>query len=294
MALLSLLASAPALSIRMQAPAAAPTAAAPAAAASGKRLLVLGGNGFVGREVCLNAVDAGWTVTSLSRRGESPDAEDPRLSQVAWCAGDATDAETVRSLVDQSDAVIHAIGLLFDVNSGLTALNNVVSGSRSQAGAESTYDNITRKTACHVIDALNARELAAGAPPTPFGFVSCAEAGWPDVRFGDRVEKLAPDWLCRYLAAKRAVEAQLGIKGPAPEKIRPVIVRPSFIWNWKKLDILPLIPVFNTASALGVPFADKTVRVETLAKALVAGIDDGAVSGVKRYMDMEALAERLP
>ena len=127
-----------------------------------------------------------------------------------------------------------------------------------------------------------------------FCFVSCAEAGWPDVRFGDRVEKLAPDWLCRYLAAKRAVEAQLGIKGPAPEKIRPVIVRPSFIWNWKKLDILPLIPVFNTASALGVPFVDKTVRVETLAKALVAGIDDGAVSGVKRYMDMEALAERLP
>ena len=73
-----------------------------------------------------------------------------------------------------------------------------------------------------------------------------------------------------------------------------MIVRPSFIWNWKKLDILPLIPVFNTASALGVPFVDKTVRVETLAKALVAGIDDGAVSGVKRYMDMEALAERLP
>ena len=44
MALLTLLASAPALSIRMQAPAAAPTAAAPAAAASGKRLLVLGGH----------------------------------------------------------------------------------------------------------------------------------------------------------------------------------------------------------------------------------------------------------
>ena len=36
---------------------------------------------------------------------------------------------------------------------------------------------------------------------------------------------------------KRAVEAQLGIMGLAPEKIRPVIVRPSFIWNWKKLDI---------------------------------------------------------
>ena len=38
----------------------------------------------------------------------------------------------------------------------------------------------------------------------------------------------------------------------------------------------------------------RNCHVETLAKALVAGIDDGAVSGVKRYMDMEALAERLP
>ena len=71
----------------------------------------------------------------------------------------------------------------------------------------------------------------------PLAFVSCAEAGWPDVQFGDRVEAAAteltlslvltltpalaltpnpipdqaaaPEWLVRYLAAKRAVEAKL-------------------------------------------------------------------------------------
>ena len=76
----------------------------------------------------------------------------------------------------------------------------------------------------------------------------------------------------------------------------PRSVYAGSVWAWENIWFVAnaLIPVFNTASALGVPFVDKTVRVETLAKALVAGIDDGAVSGVKRYMDMEALAERLP
>jgi len=39
-----------------------------------------------------------------------------------------------------------------------------------------------------------------------------------------------------------------------------VIYRPSLIWNWSKLDVLPIIPFFNLASALGVPFVDKTVH----------------------------------
>jgi len=71
-----------------------------------------------------------------------------------------------------------------------------------------------------------------------------------------------------------------------------VIVRPSLIWSWDKLDVLPVIPVFNIANAIGVPFVDKTVRVETLADAIVAGLEDESVSGVQRYMKMEELAAR--
>ena len=45
---------------------------------------------------------------------------------------------------------------------------------------------------------------------------------------------------------------------PADARRRTALVpSPSFIWNWRKLDILPVIPVFNIASALGVPFVDK-------------------------------------
>ena len=38
-----------------------------------------------------------------------------------------------------------------------------------------------------------------------------------------------------------------------------------------QVDVLPAIPIFNFASMVGVPFVDKTVRVETLSKAAVPG-----------------------
>ena len=122
---------------------------------------------------------------------------------------------------------------------------------------------------------------------TPFAFVSCAESGWPDVAGGSFVESnVAPEWLRRYLVAKRAVEAKLTENS---DKLRPVVYRPSLIWSWGKLDVLPIIPVFNLASALGVPFVDRTIRVGTLADAIVAGIA-GDAEGVQRFAAMDELA----
>lgn len=257
------------------------------------KLLVIGGNGFVGREVCKYAVQNGFAVTSLSRRGQTPDPEDELLSQVDWHAGNALDKATVDKYVGDADAVVHCIGLLFDVESGLQSFNRFTSFSQSKPDPESTYDNITRKTALLVIDALNKRSAMpfglGGKVETPMAFVSCAEAGWPDVQFGEQVEAAAPDWLKRYLLAKRAVEVELG----ASSKIRPIIVRPSFIWNWGKLDILPVIPLFNVASALGVPFVDKAVRVEAVGAAIVAGLMDEQVRGVQRFSQVEELSARV-
>ena len=76
--------------------------------APGTKLLVIGGNGYVGREVCKNAVQMGYAVTSLSRRGECPDASDPFLSQVEWRAGNALDKPTIKEAVGKADAVSRA------------------------------------------------------------------------------------------------------------------------------------------------------------------------------------------
>ena len=252
-----------------------------------KRLCVLGGSGYVGREVCTRAVARGWEVASLSRRGENPVPGDAALDLVDWVRGDAANAKDVQAFVKDADAVVHAVGLLFDVDSGLTQFSKVVSGSGSVPGEESTYDRITRQTAFNAIDATANRLRLPFAPRTPFAFVSCAESGWPDVSGGSFVESnLAPEWLGRYLVAKRAVEAKLNDN---TDKLRPIIYRPSLIWSWGKLDVLPIIPVFNLASALGVPFVDRTIRVGTLADAIVAGVA-GDVEGVQRFAAMDELA----
>ena len=181
--------------------------------ASRTKLLVIGGNGFVGSEVCRRAVEKGFDVTSLSRRGVCPDPNDELLSQVNWQAGNALEKATVTKYVNDADAVVHAIGLLFDVDSGLKQLNFFTSASGSKPDESSTYDNITRKTALMVIAALNARALQRrllGGGRTPMAFVSCAEAGWTDVTFGPQVRVrvtigvrvglgLRPLWLARRI-----------------------------------------------------------------------------------------------
>jgi len=259
------------------------------------KVAVFGGTGYVGSQVCERLIQRGYTVTGVSRRGTNPKPSNEYLEQVNWVKGDATNPSDVKAIVEDSDAIVHAVGLLFDVESGLEGLNNFVSGSKSVPDAEkSTYDNITRQTMFNILDAIEKRnpiqKMMKGSGKIPLAFVSCAEAGWPDVPGGAFVEeKIAPEWLRKYLAAKRKVEARLGA---STSVVRPVIMRPSLIWSWDKLDVLPVIPVFNIASALGVPFVDKTVRVETLADAIVEGIVDDSVSGVQRYMDMEDLAKR--
>ncbi len=219
-----------------------------------------------------------------------------------WVQGDATDARTVERVLKDSDAAVHAIGLLFDVDSGLANLNKIVSGSGSVPGESSTYDAITRSTAFNVIDAIERKQMTNigsilssrnGNSRYPLCFVSAAEAGWPDVPFGPTVDGLAPKWLNRYLVAKRAVESRLGESNASKGTIRSAIYRPSLIWDWTKFDVLPVIPVFNLAAAMGVPFVDKTVRIETLADAIVAGIEGDDVEGVQRVGEMEAISQRV-
>ena len=62
------------------------------------RLLVLGGSGYVGRQVCREAIQRGWAVTSLSRRGENP-CPGTELDRVRWVKGNAADEQLLLSLI---------------------------------------------------------------------------------------------------------------------------------------------------------------------------------------------------
>ena len=86
-------------------------------------VVVFGGTGYVGSKVCERLIEKGFTVTGVSRRGMNPDPSSPTLEQVQWVSGDATQYDEVQHYVTEADAVVHTVGLLFDVESGLEQLN---------------------------------------------------------------------------------------------------------------------------------------------------------------------------
>lgn len=247
-----------------------------------KRLLVCGGSGFLGREVCRSAVARGWAVTSLSRRGVNPEPGCSALDEVSWVAGDASDQVLLDQLSSQTDAFVHSVGLLLDTESGLGALNVVTSGSRSVPSAGATYDSVMRKSAIALLEAAK-----GDTTRRPFVFVSASEAGWPEIPAGRAIEPRLFEFLGRYLTAKRGVEAALANEA----SVRPLLVRPSLMWSWGKLDVLPILPVWNTFSALGV--ADgafgKMLRVEVVGAAIVQALER-EVEGVLGPADLEAIA----
>ena len=115
---------------------------------------MLGGSGFLGRQVCKEAVGRGWEVTSLSRRGANPEPGDVALECVTWVAGDAGDSALLEKLAAEADAFVHSVGLLLDAESGLGGLNFITSGSRSVPGDGATYDSVMRSTALALLSAV--------------------------------------------------------------------------------------------------------------------------------------------
>lgn len=260
-------------------------------AAKGK-ILVLGGTGFLGQEVCQRAVAEGYSVTSLSRRGLPPvlDSRDS-TNQIDYRQGDACNIDSIKNILreDGYTAVVHCIGLLFDDASGLGKYNTLVSGSGSVPDAGSTYDRITRRTAFNAIDA--AKEYAAHKKrdSMPFVFTSAAEAGWPDVPFGESIENyLAPEWLRRYLKAKREVEGKLNESGDA---LRSIIFRPSLIYSMDRPASFLPVGAFFVGNAVGLPFVDRPVTVASLATAILKAISNPSTKGVLRFQQIDELSK---
>ena len=199
---------------------------------SSGRLLVCGGSGFLGREVCREAVSRGWAVTSLSRRGVNPEPGST-LDGVKWVAGDMSDADLLTKLAAEADAFVHSVGLLLDTESGLGGVNFITSGSRSVPAEGATYDTVMRDSA--VALAAAAQSGVTGGAEMPLVYVSAAEVAWCESDGGKKLEAALPEFLGRYLSAKREAEALL----QDTAGLRVVLARPSLMYDWGKLDVLP-------------------------------------------------------
>jgi nucleoside-diphosphate-sugar epimerase len=99
-------------------------------------------------------------------------------------------------------------------------------------------------------------------------------------------------WLEEYLVAKRAVEARLGEMTEAGA-IRGSCLRPSLVYSPDKPAAMPAVGAFYVGNAIGLPFVDMPVTVDTLASAAVRCVEDGRSSGALDYRDMERLSAEL-
>ena len=75
-----------------------------------KKLLVLGGNGFVGSHVCMEALGRGVPVVSLNRTGRPDAADGSWVNNVMWVRGDLFDPARWEDSLDEVQAVISCVG----------------------------------------------------------------------------------------------------------------------------------------------------------------------------------------
>jgi len=77
------------------------------------KIVVIGGNGFIGRELCRRAVEAGHEVTSVARSGPpDPAVRGPWAAAVEWRAADVFAPQDWRDVLEGADSVVHSIGII--------------------------------------------------------------------------------------------------------------------------------------------------------------------------------------
>ncbi|KAI7816433.1 hypothetical protein BC939DRAFT_469168 [Gamsiella multidivaricata] len=275
----------------------------PSIQALAKKLLVVGGTGGVGFQVCKLAVARGWDVTSLSRRGKPTMTEATKADFVApqgwtqkvnWAKGDSLEPNSYKDTIVGTNAVVHTVGLLLEDNykeilhsQSLNDLTkNVQSTFRGQNPLDTsktpksglTYEKVNRDTAITVANE------AGKAGVDSFVYISAAFS-----------PPMVPN---RYITTKREAEHALLTH---PSGFRPIIFRPGFLSTPERPITLPLAGLLQISSAvLGnslrgtIPFAQAMstppASMETLARAIMNAVENEDVKGIVDVDGIEELA----
>ncbi|OMO49971.1 hypothetical protein COLO4_38266 [Corchorus olitorius] len=99
-----------------------------------EKLLVLGGNGFVGSHICKEALEHGLTVASISRSGR-PSLNDSWTNDVLWLKGDLRSPDSLKHAFSEATAVISCVGG-FGSNSHMYRINGTANINAIKAAVE--------------------------------------------------------------------------------------------------------------------------------------------------------------
>ncbi|KAG6500503.1 hypothetical protein ZIOFF_040349 [Zingiber officinale] len=98
------------------------------------KILVLGGNGFVGSHVCKEALAQGFSVSSLSRSGK-PSTRESWAEKVEWHKGNLLEPESLRDAMSDATAVVSCVGG-FGSPSHMRTLNGTANVNAVQVASE--------------------------------------------------------------------------------------------------------------------------------------------------------------
>lgn len=277
-----------------------------------KRVVVAGGNGFLGSRICKAAVARGWSVTSLSRSGEprwdtvTSSPERPSwASSVEWTRADLLKPESYKPYLQGANAVVHSMGILLeaDYKGVVQGREPIISGlqrafSSSKLGSQNplqrkegealepkegdrqlTYELMNRDSAIAL-----AQESSGEHVPT-FVFISAAGG--------------APILPSRYITTKRDAEATISSKLP---DLRSIFMRPAFMYDSSRKFTLPIALggflgteanafLGNRLQFLG-SMVDKPLQVDVVGEAVVEAMDDESTRGAVGTKQIETLATK--
>ncbi|KAK8056525.1 hypothetical protein PG993_001752 [Apiospora rasikravindrae] len=271
--------------------------------AAAKRIVVCGGNGFLGSRICNRSGEPKWNAVTSS-------ATPPVWAhKVTWESADILRPATYVSLLTGADYVIHSMGILLEADykavvsgqeSPISGLSRAFSGAPRPANPidrnvkegtnedirppetkqQLTYENMNRDSA------IMLAQEADHAKASAFVYISAA-AG-------------APVLPARYITTKREAEDTIASRFP---RMRDVFVRPPFLYDPSRPMTMGMAAMtgmgamFNTVTGgvlggfMGAA-GTKPLKVETVAEAVVEALEDESVRGPVEVPEIEKLAEK--
>ncbi|AMD22890.1 HHR121Cp [Eremothecium sinecaudum] len=195
-----------------------------------RNLVVLGGNGFLGKRICQLALHSGKfsNITSLSRSGIPPANDEPWMDSINWERCDVLDPATYVDHLKEATDVVHSIGILLEnpdykanLRKGPLSLasnlfNMVLPLNKNplKTDPKFTYDAINRYSASLLAETFAEMVDASGERRPTITYIS-ADKGFPLIPSG-------------YINSKRAAEVEIMRQ---ESKIRPILLRPGFMFD---------------------------------------------------------------